>query len=370
MRKPKFKQSIESFEKVLCDRELIIYGESKDTKQVCEKYNVKYIVDKNDELQEVMEGDVRIYTPDKLYSENPDKVVILVCTARKYYGEITDTIEKIDDFVIFYWQTLTGRFPNEFSCKLYDAYDRIHSLEGRLFDDYSRKVLREVVVRRIIGRDTGYADLKIANEIQYLFLPALFSKNEGAILDCGGYIGDSIDRFINYLGNGIEKIYTFEALPENIELIEKKEKALKEKWAGEIKIIPCALADKEGMITFWETAKKDGCFSPDFRNEACCAVTNPVDKLEVRTVKIDDVVPEGEKVRYIKMDIEGAEYAALLGAENTIKREKPGLGIAIYHNASDYYKIAELLIEYVPEYKLAVRHHKDGHVDSVLYAWV
>lgn len=370
MRKPKFKQNAENFERLLHNRELIVYGKSKDVKQVCENYKVKYIVDKNDELQDLTVGDIKIYSPDKLYSENPDKVVVLVCAAGKYSGEITDTIEKIDDFVVFYWNVLNNKFLNEFSCELYDAYERIHSLEGRLYDDYSRKVLRESVVRRIIGMNAGYADLKIANEIQYLFPPALFCKSEGAVLDCGGYIGDSIDRFINRLGNGIEKIYTFEALPTNIDLIEKKKQALQESWAGEIQIIPYALADKEGMITFWETAKNGGCFSPDFRNATKWAYTNPVNKLEVKTVKIDDVVPESEKVRYIKMDIEGAEYAALLGAENTIKREKPGLAISIYHNASDYYRLAELLIDYIPEYKLAVRHHKDGHVDSVLYAWI
>lgn len=369
MRKPKFKQNMENFGELLCGRELIVYGKGKDVKKVCTKYKVKYIVDKNDELRDVLVGDVKIYTPDKLYSENPDKVVILVCASGKYVGEITDTIEKIDDFSIFYWEVLTDKFMNEVSCELYGAYERIRSLEG-LYDDYSRKVLREIVVRRIIGMDYGYSDLKVANEIQYLFSPALFCKSEGAILDCGGYIGDSIDRFVNRLGNDIEKIYTFEALPANIDLIEKKQQTLQKNWAGEIKIIPCALADKEGKITFWETEKKGGCFSPDFKSATKWAYTEPVNKLEVKTVKIDDVVPEDEKVRYIKMDIEGAEYAALQGGKNTIKREKPGLGISIYHNPSDYYRIAELLMDYVPEYKLAVRHHKDSPYDSVLYAWV
>ena len=92
--------------------------------------------------------------------------------------------------------------------------------------------------------------------------------------------------------------------------------------------------------------------------------------MKVDTVSIDEVIPQTEKVGYIKMDIEGAEYKALTGARETIIRERPGLAISIYHNAADYYRLAELIREYVPEYKLAVMHHKDKHVDTVLYAWI
>lgn len=370
MRKPKFKQSVEVFEKMLRKRELIIYGKSKETAAVCEKYEVKYIVDRNDELRDITVGNRKIYSPDKLYSENPEEVIVLICAADKYACEITDTIHGIDDFIIFYWNVLNDRFKRDISCSLYDQYDRIQDIEKKLYDDYSRKVLREVVIRRMMGMNSGYEVLKVENEIQYLFPPALFSKTEGAILDCGGYIGDTIDRFINKLGNNLGKIYSFEALPGNISALEKKKSEVSERWNGEIKIIPFALADKRRVISFCETDKRGGCFSPDFRSITRFEYINPIRKFEVEAVQIDDVIRDDEKIRYIKMDIEGAEYEALIGAEKTIKREKPGLAISIYHNTNDYYRLADLILHYIPEYKLAVRHHKARHVDTVLYAWV
>lgn len=369
MVKPKFKQSIEIFEKMLQDRELIIYGKSKESTIICDKYRVKYIVDRDDELCDATVGNVKIYSPDKLYSEEPDKVIVLICTADKYIREVTNTILGIDNFIIFYWNVLNNEFLNEISNELYDGYARIQNIVQRLYDDRSRKILREVVIRRMAGIKSGYDDLKIENELQYLFPPALFSKNDGAVLDCGGYIGDTIDRFINKLGNNLNKIYCFEALPQNISELEKKKNEISKKWNGRVVIVPFALADKRKRISFCETEKRGGGFSPDFRSTTKFKYAVPISTFEVEAVRIDDII-EKETVRYIKMDIEGAEYEALTGAKNTIIRERPALAISIYHNACDYYRIAELILSYVPEYKLAVRHHKARYVDSVLYAWI
>lgn len=60
----------------------------------------------------------------------------------------------------------------------------------------------------------------------------------------------------------------------------------------------------------------------------------------------------------------------LLGAEKGIKRYKPLLAICIYHNAMDFYEIPMLIKRMVPEYKLAVRHHKETLSETVLYAYV
>lgn len=40
-----------------------------------------------------------------------------------------------------------------------------------------------------------------------------------------------------------------------------------------------------------------------------------------------------------------------------------------YHNPQDYWRIYELICEFVPDYKFAVRHHQNNHLDTVLYAW-
>ena len=372
MRVPRHRQEWGEFERTIENKKLVIWGRSRSCIEICRKYPVAYIVDNNDELCDIHVENREICLPDRLYSEDWNEVVVLICAPEKYYREISRSLDEIGIVDVFFLNAMENNFVNRISNELFDHMDSILKVKSWLYDDYSKKVLQEVVNRRICGISTGYSDLKMNHEIQYLFPLAINGMTivGGCILDGGGYIGDSIDRFVNRMGDTVRKIYTFEAMPENIKILEKKKAEIEKVWTGTLKIVPYALADKKGTVTFFETEKKGGCFSPEFRNGTQYLWKKPVRELKVDTVSIDEVIPQTEKVGYIKMDIEGAEYEALTGARETIIRERPGLAISIYHNAADYYRIAELIREYVPEYKLAVRHHKDKHVDTVLYAWI
>jgi hypothetical protein len=68
------------------------------------------------------------------------------------------------------------------------------------------------------------------------------------------------------------------------------------------------------------------------------------------------------------MDIEGSEIDALIGAKNTIMKNKPKLAICIYHKNEHLYEIPLLINEWVPEYKLYVRHHGEADAETVFYA--
>ena len=90
----------------------------------------------------------------------------------------------------------------------------------------------------------------------------------------------------------------------------------------------------------------------------------------VNRIPVDSIdnVCSGDKVTFIKMDIEGSEMEALKGAENVIKRDKPRLAICIYHKPEDLYEIPFWVKETVPEYKLYIRHHSNLQNETVLYA--
>ena len=109
-------------------------------------------------------------------------------------------------------------------------------------------------------------------------------------------------------------------------------------------MVPYAVSDKNGRITFNDIGNPEGGYLPDSRltvqyNEKLA----PINIVEVETKTIDDYLPENEKVTLIKMDIEGAEYEALKGAEKTIKKYQPRLAISIYHNPDDYWRICEVI---------------------------
>ena len=75
-----------------------------------------------------------------------------------------------------------------------------------------------------------------------------------------------------------------------------------------------------------------------------------------------------EQVSYIKMDVEGFEQKALLGAKRIIEEQFPTLAVSIYHKREDIWKLPELILRINPKYKFFLRHYSLGVVDTVLYA--
>ena len=72
---------------------------------------------------------------------------------------------------------------------------------------------------------------------------------------------------------------------------------------------------------------------------------------------------------FIKMDIEGAEYYALLGASSTIEKYMPTLMISVYHKQDDFVRIPMLIKSLNSRYRLYFRHYRKLSVqETVCYA--
>ena len=87
-------------------------------------------------------------------------------------------------------------------------------------------------------------------------------------------------------------------------------------------------------------------------------------------VSIDDVGREEglDRVDCIKLDVEGAELAALRGAAETIHRFRPRLVICLYLQPEDLFTVPLYVKSLVPEYRLEVAHASCGFTDTILYA--
>jgi FkbM family methyltransferase len=93
-------------------------------------------------------------------------------------------------------------------------------------------------------------------------------------------------------------------------------------------------------------------------------------EIEARTDTIDALVERQglERVDFIKMDIEGAERAALIGARNTIARHKPKLAISGYHSEDDLIIIPMLIKRLHPDYEIHFGHYTNFEWETVVYA--
>ncbi len=81
-----------------------------------------------------------------------------------------------------------------------------------------------------------------------------------------------------------------------------------------------------------------------------------------------DVMFAARRVSMIKMDIEGGEYDALLGAKQVIQRDRPILAICVYHSQQDLWRLPLLMRGLCPEHRMYLQSYRGDGIQTVAYA--
>lgn len=334
--------------------------------------SVKYIVDDEIEKHGKRIYGIELCSHEKLEKEDAGAVVIVI-TAANRNKEILKTLMKINpDFKAYVARVLVNDLLESAAVELFDHQDDVRRVCDMLYDDESKRIYSEVVKRRMQYGEEDFSDLIITGDMQYM-IPNFFEDSipeKEIIVDCGAFTGDTSKHFVDVFDCTVEKIYAFECCKDQLdELNLFVEQAKKRSYCPEIIVMPYGVSDKEETVELYNTKNPGACFITENRSDAKDALYNSSIE-QVKTVSLDQVIPDSEKVTLIKMDIEGSEFRALMGASRIIKTFKPRLAISIYHSGEDYYKIPLLIKEMVPEYKFLVRHHKKNRYDTDLYCYI
>ena len=115
------------------------------------------------------------------------------------------------------------------------------------------------------------------------------------------------------------RVYSFEPLPEN--LIYLKEH-LRLNGIGNVMVVEAAVADRCGFATFQEGDNRFGgrlCQHGDLR---------------VKIISLDELIAQCELPvpDYLKIDVEGAEFLVLKGAEAIIGEQHPTIFLSLHGN--------------------------------------
>ena len=76
----------------------------------------------------------------------------------------------------------------------------------------------------------------------------------------------------------------------------------------------------------------------------------------------------GTQVDLIKLDVEGGEASALVGARDVINRCRPTLALSAYHKPDDLWELPRLINTITDGYSFFLRQHYFNSFDVVLYA--
>lgn len=104
------------------------------------------------------------------------------------------------------------------------------------------------------------------------------------------------------------------------------------------------------------------------RGSGSSEITNAVTDVTIKVDALDSVL-SGEKVSFVKMDIEGSEKEALNGMKGIIENQKPVLAISIYHSLDDFLQLPQMIRDMNPEYRIYIRHYRKlSDSETVCYA--
>ncbi len=182
---------------------------------------------------------------------------------------------------------------------------------------------------------------------------------DDVVIDGGACWGDTALHFASLAGSG-GKVLSFELSPENL-VIFRKNLELNPELSDRVKIVEKALWDKDDESL---EMKVHGPATSITRSDQAG------ESATIETITIDSLVERESlsKVDFIKMDIEGAETAALHGAERTLKRFRPRLAISLYHSPEDFTVIPRYLDSLDLGYRFSIDHFTIHAEETVLFA--
>jgi FkbM family methyltransferase len=180
-------------------------------------------------------------------------------------------------------------------------------------------------------------------------------RTTGAVswLDCGAFDGDTLSTLAP-LGTRVKKAYAFEPDPANFARLVTRSREFARNTGACVSLWPCAVAGSTGIRRFRAAAGEASAMASDGTTV-------------VAAVAIDDALPVATATD-IKMDIEGAELEALLGAEGLIRRCCPRLAICVYHRPQDLWEIPLFVRGLGLPYDFYLRSHGHYGFDLVMYA--
>ena len=231
---------------------------------------------------------------------------------------------------------------------LQENRDSYEWLRERLGDDESRRVFDAVVMFRKTLETSYLAGVQTDLKEQW-FDPEFFQPGRHVYVDGGAYDGDTALEFIRRCPE-YKEIYLFEPSVALSEAAKRKLMKHERYRSGDISIIRSGLSDALKTSRLQNAGLPSGSIAPEGEK----ILLTPLDHCTW-------IEPS-----FIKLDVEGSEKKAILGAEQKIRKHRPFIACAVYHRPEDLWEIP-LILSTLQDYKFYLRHYTQFYHETVLY---
>lgn len=231
---------------------------------------------------------------------------------------------------------------------LFDRH-RVHGAR-RLFADEPSLGEFDAQIRWRVSGDFTVLPAPQPQNNQY-FEPGLISlTRDDVVYDCGAFDGDTLRSIAEHAPAGVGTVVSLEPDPHN--LVQLGAVAAR---SGNVTVLPYAVGESR------QSARWDA-------SGTAAAALSADGTYDVQIVPIDEISAAHPAPTFIKMDIEGAEPAALRGAARTIAEQRPILAVCVYHAPEHLWEIPLQVADMTPGYRYHLRRYEQDGFDVVLYA--
>lgn len=228
--------------------------------------------------------------------------------------------------------------------------ERAHAL----FDDAaSRRVYREKIAFYLTFEKSRLDEIR-SPEIMYFDRSVFRTTDEEAVVDGGAYSGDTLRTFLELTKKRFRSYAAFEPDEETF-----------------VKLQAIAATDPERIVTVRAGLGQESTLARlDSTHGLDARVLEPEELggTPIPIVSLDDYFRQKPPPTLIKLDIEGSEAAALLGAKDLLRSASPALAISVYHHPADLWTLPLLMDRLVPGRRLVLRHYGREIDDTVCYS--
>lgn len=189
--------------------------------------------------------------------------------------------------------------------------------------------------------------------------PEVAARPGDVVLDGGAGWGDTALYFADAVGP-TGRVVSCEISPANAQVIAANLDANPD-LRDRVEVVPYALWDRSGeRLRFSEAGQASVLGSAEGDGVGT----------EVETRTVDDLVADLgiERLGYVKFDIEGAEPQALAGMTETLRRDRPRLALALYHDPMHFIDLPAAIDDLGLGYRFFLGQGAPGTPETILFA--
>jgi FkbM family methyltransferase len=306
---------------------------------------------------------VDFQTLKKDYSD----AVIIVCSSG-ITDETTENLAKIGFLPehVFSWDWSHTTILNRVRALSSQSFPRHIAKYSWAFEFFEDEISKQTILARV-RMYLCNVPMQVNTRCAQYFEENCITLGDGEIfVDGGAHQGESAFAFIKAVEAArltYAHVYSFEPDSVNYPLVVQNTSGF-----PRVTVVPKGLWSSETELTFFEKGDTLGSSFvnlPDMSMAGTMVSKVPVTSLDT----FFEGKPENELPTFIKMDIEGAEKEALIGARGIISSVKPKLAICAYHKPEDVYALPQTIMRIRDDYRFALRQYMAGQFETVLYAY-